>query len=104
MIDATPYVANEKGNLKLHVYTYYDKVLERFNEPIANRDEPSFVREGLRGTLTKGKGVELKGLILLYIGTFDCETGKFDLFDKPVALLDVDEVFEKLAEKEVNDA
>ena len=81
MIDATPYVANEKGNLKLHVYTYYDKVLERFNEPIANRDEPSFVREGLRGTLTKGKGVELKGLILLYIGTFDCETGKFDLFD-----------------------
>ena len=104
MIDATPFVKDDGAKLELYVYCYYDKVLDRFNEPIANRDEPGFIIEGLRGTLLKGKGVELKGLILVQLGTFDVTTGKFNIFEKPISLLDVDAVFEKIANKEVKDA
>ena len=82
------------------VYCYYDKDLDRFNQPQINEQTPEFVTEACIASIRKGKFDlnQCAGLCLVHLGNFDIATGKFELFDKPVLLVDCSKYLKKAGE------
>lgn len=87
-------------SVKYYIYCYYDKDLERFNQPQISEQAPEFVAESCISSIKKGKFklTDCAGLVLVQMGDFDLVSGKFDLLEKPVLLVDC----EKFVPKEVN--
>lgn len=80
-----------------NIYCYYDKALERFNQPYVSNDDPGFIYESTMASIAKGKITVKDGgdLVLVHLGTFDLKSGEFDIFDTGKVIVDLSKIFAK---------
>lgn len=73
-----------------HIYCYFDKKLDRYNQPVINVEEPKFVYESTVASIVKGKFPKetAQDMLLVYLGKFDLKTGEFDIFKEPQIIVD----------------
>ena len=98
MINPEQFIAEEESKpVYYHIYSYYDKMLKRYNQPYVTTDEPGLVIEGAKASALKDPqaSIKLKGLVLTYLGKFDIKTGKFEIFDECYGLVDLDRILVK---------
>lgn len=80
--------------MKLYVYSLRDKKLQSFEAPVFKDDEPERCKEksarGLRLVGEEDKA-RARDMALYYLGTFDDESGKFELLDHEEKLLDYED-------------
>lgn len=82
----------EEKTVLYYIYCYFDKDLDRFNQPQISEQAPEFVKEACIGSIKKGlfEANKASGQVLVQLGTFDMKIGNFDIFDKPLLLVDCD--------------
>lgn len=93
---AADLAAEVSPETKIYIYSYKDKVVNRFAPLFQNDKEPKYMVDGLKTSILKGANIkELSGLALCLVGTFDLTTGKHDFYDVPEVLVDCDVLIEK---------
>ena len=84
--------------MKLYVYSLRDKKLQSYQPPVFKDDEPERCTEktarGLR-LITDEEKARARDMALYYLGTFDDESGKFDLLEHEEKLLDYEDYLPK---------
>lgn len=77
----------------LHVYCYRDKKLEAYDKPFYELNEPEKQSKLIARScllIRPEEKARAADQALYYFGTFDDETGKFDLKKEPAKLLDLE--------------
>lgn len=86
--------------MKKYLYSQHDEKAEFYNHPMVSEIEPeSFAVNITRSIKLCRDPKQLSAIAdckLLFLGTFDDESGKFDILDNPVLLVECDKLIESL--------
>ena len=84
----------EEKPVLYYIYCYFDKKLNRWNQPVIDTNEPAFIHESTVASIAKGKfpAEQCLDLDLVFLGTFDLKTGHFDIFEEPRIIVDCERV------------
>lgn len=95
-VSAADLAKEQDPELKIYIYSYKDKAVNRYAPLFQNDKEPKYMVDGLKTSILKGANIkELTGLQLCFCGTFELKTGSFEVFEEPVVLVDCDVLIEK---------
>lgn len=86
----------------LDVLVYRNKKMKCFTNPIYTQDKLENLELNIIRSLIAGgpsAKEKLKNLAMYHLGTFDDETGKYDLLAEPELLFDVDDIIASLPEE-----
>ena len=100
--DADFLAEQAKKKVLYHIFCYFDVDLEKFNQPFITEQDSGFMYESVKASLNKGTFPPEKacGLVLVYLGTFDLNSGEFDIFAKPKVMLKCDDFIKKEIKKD----
>lgn len=86
-----------------HLYSQHDERADFYNHPMVSEIEPeSFSQNITRSIKLCRDPKQLEAIAdckLLYLGTFDDETGKFVIFDEPRLLVECDKLVKETGYK-----
>lgn len=88
--------------MKKYIYSQHDEKAEFYNHPQISEIEPAAFSENIKRSIKLCRDPKLLAQIadckLTYLGTFDDETGKFDIIE-PKVLVECDKLIESLGFK-----
>lgn len=86
--------------MKKYLYSQHDDKADFYNHPMVSEIEPEAFAVNITRSIKLCKDAKQLSAIadckLLFLGTFDDESGKFEILDEPKLLVECDKLIESL--------
>lgn len=85
----------------LDIYAFRNKKLKAYANPFFSQDKKENLESNMFRSLVVGGPdmvAKYKSLVLYHFGTFDDETGKYDLLEQPEMMYDCDDLIAAIPE------